>query len=253
MIPIGAILGGVQLAAGLIQNANKEDPQQVQETAEMKAARARAREMAKSGFTPEEKAAFKQNLAATGNTAFRRAIDLGGGSLAAAIRAGINTQQLGAQNQFAGQDAQLKRSNIAQSNSLEQGYQALKNQQVAQQNQLAQQQNAAASQSINSGMGNIGSALNLSQALNYQPNAGMAGAQTPLSQTPLSQQPFSAGVPSMTPSGQVQPVGLGNYQIGSNANVAATNTNPFYNNLYNQDPYGLYFGGALGNYNIGAR
>lgn len=239
-------LGAVQTGVGLYQASQAEDPEQVQETAEMKAARARAREMAKSGFTPEEKAAFKQSLAASGNTAFRRAVDMGGGNLAAAIRAGINSQQLGAQNQFAGQDAQLKRSNIAQSNSLEQGYQALKNQQVAQQNQLAQQQNAAASQSINSGMGNMVGALNLSQALKYNPS-GVNGAQTPTTQTP-----FAAGVPTMTPSGQVQPVGLGNYQIGANANVAATNANPFYNNLYNQDPYGLYFGG-LGNYNIGAR
>lgn len=179
MVGIASLaLGAIQTGVGIYQAANAEKPQDVQETLEMKAARERARQMAQSGFTPQEKAAFKQSLAASGNTAFRRAVDIGGGK-SAAIRAGINSQQLGAQNQFASQDAALHRQNIGMSNSLEQGYQGLKNTQVAQNNALAQQQNQAASQSINSGMSNLGSALNLQQALNYQPNAGVAGTSTP--------------------------------------------------------------------------
>lgn len=228
-------LGAVQTGIGLYQAANAEDPQQYQETSEMRAARARAAQMAQSGFTPAEKAAFKQSLSATGNTAYRRGVDLAGGNLAGALRAGINAQQLNAQNQFAGQDAQLHRQNIAQSNSLEQGYQGLKNAQVDQQRQLAQQQAAAASQSINSGMGNMGSALNLQQALNYQPNMGGGGSNAPMTQTPAY---GYSDIPTMTPSGQVAPVGLGNYQIGANSNVQGYQPNMFYNpnTTYN---YGL--------------
>lgn len=188
----------------------------------MKAARQRAAEMAKMGFTPQEKAAFKQSLAASGSTAFRRAVDIGGGNLSAAIRAGINSQQLGAQNQFASQDAALHRQNIGMSNSLEQGYQGLKNTQVAQNNALAQQQNQAASQSINSGMSNLGSALNLQQALNYQPNAGVAGGAS----TPTVGGGYG-GV--LTPSGQ----GGGNAwynptTIGANGNAVAMNPSSQY-------------------------
>lgn len=179
MVGIASLaLGAVQLAAGLAQNANRETPEQYQETAEMKAARSRAAQMAKSGFTPAEKAAFKQSLAATGNTAYRRGVDLAG-NLAGALRAVINAQQLNAQNQFAGQDAQLMRQNISQSNALEQGYQGLKNAQTDQQRQVAAQQAQAAQQSINSGLGNLGSALNLQQALNYQPNMG-GGSNAPM-------------------------------------------------------------------------
>lgn len=235
MIGIASLaLGAVQMGVGLYQAANAEDPQQYQETSEMRAARSRAAQMAQSGFTPAEKAAFKQSLAATGNTAFRRGVDLAGG-LAGALRAGINAQQLNAQNQFAGQDAQLHRQNIAQSNSLEQGYQGLKNAQVDQQRQVAQQQNASATQSINSGLGNLGSALNLQQALNYQPNMGGGGSNAPMTQTPAY---GYSDIPTMTPSGQVAPVGLGNYQIGANSNVQGYQPNMFYNpnTTYN---YGL--------------
>lgn len=227
-------LGAVQAGIGLYQAANAEDPQQYQETSEMRAARSRAAQMAQSGFTPAEKAAFKQSLAATGNTAYRRGVDLAGGSLAGALRAGINAQQLNAQNQFAGQDAQLHRQNIAQSNSLEQGYQGLKNAQVDQQRQVAQQQAAAASQSINSGLGNMGSALNLQQALKWQPNT-VGGTNNPITQ---NQEYSYSDIPTMTPSGQVAPVGLGNYQIGANSNVQGYQPNMFYNpnTTYN---YGL--------------
>lgn len=236
-------LGAFQTVKGLIDASQAQDPTQVQETAEMKAARERARQMAQSGFTPQEKAAFKQSLAASGNTAFRRAVDIGGGNLSAAIRAGINSQQLGAQNQFASQDAQLRRQNIGMSNSLEQGYQGLKNTQVAQNNALAQQQNQAASQSVNSGMSNLGSALNLQQALNYQPNAGGVN----VTNAPITQ-PFGTGVPTMTPSGQMGNSYYNPTTIGQFGNAQATQ-NPY---MFQQNPYANLFGGGLGgNYNIG--
>lgn len=236
MVGIASLaLGAVELAAGLAQNANRETPEQYQETAEMKSARARGRQMAQGGFTPAEKAAFKQSLAATGNTAYRRGVDLAGGNLAGALRAGINAQQLNAQNQFSGQDAQLMRQNISQSNALEQGYQGLKNAQTDQQRQVAAQQAQAAQQSINSGLGNLGSALNLQQALNYQPNMGGGGSNAPMTQ---NQGYGYSDIPTMTPSGQVAPVGLGNYQIGANSNVQGYQPNMFYNpnTTYN---YGL--------------
>lgn len=197
-------LGGIQTVAGLIQNATKDKPEQYEETAEMKAARARAREMAKRGFTAEEEAAFRQSSAATGNTQFRRGVDMGGGNLAAALRASINANQLNANNQHAAQGAQIMRQNIGMSNSLEQGYQGLQNSIVDQQRQVAAQQAQAASQSINSGITGIGNALNLQQALKY--NATLPnGQQSPINITnataPTASVNYTTSQPNLGTSG----------------------------------------------------
>lgn len=216
-------LGAIQTGVGIYQASQAQDPTQVEETAEMKKAREEARKMAQGGFTAQETAAFKQALAAQDSTDYKRATDMGGGNLAAAFRGALNARKLNALNKFASDDANLMRQNQRYSNSLEQGYQSLKNTQVGQQNALAAQQAGAAQQSINSGMSNLGSALNLQQALNYQPNMGGGGSNAPMTQTPAY---GYSDIPTMTPSGQVVPVGLGNYQIGANSNVTAP-SNPY--------------------------
>jgi hypothetical protein len=61
--------------------------------------------MAQRGYTPQEEGAFKNNLATNQNTAYNNAINQSGGNLAQAINAGLQSQNIGALNQFAANDA----------------------------------------------------------------------------------------------------------------------------------------------------
>ncbi len=111
------------------------------------------------GFDPSEKAAFNQNIAQQQNTGFQQGIQQSGGNLAQALSAGFGAQNLGAQNQFAGQDAQLHRQNIgdwgAAAGQL-QGQQNLINQQKIQRRTQLEQAYGGA---LNAGLTNISSGL----------------------------------------------------------------------------------------------
>jgi len=85
---------------------------------ELREAYNRAQGMARFGFSPSEKAAFRQNVAQDINTQSQRALDIGGGNLAKTISRMGQISNLGAENQFAAQDAALKRQNIQQANAL---------------------------------------------------------------------------------------------------------------------------------------
>lgn len=168
------VLGAVQTGVGLYKLSQEGDAPTAGITPEMKAAYARAEQRAKSGFSPQEKAAYESSLATAGNTAYRRGVDMGGGSMAQALRAGINAQQLGARNQFAATDAQLQRENIRYADSLAQQIQSQKNLQTAQELQQYNQRQQAYGQALQSGLGNIAGSLNATQAL----NSNMGGVQT---------------------------------------------------------------------------
>lgn len=182
------VLGAVQTGVGLYKLSQEGDAPTAGITPEMKAAYARANDRAKAGFTPQEKAAYNQSLATAGNTAYRRGVDMSGGSLAGALRAGINAQQLGARNQFAATDAQLQRENIRYADSLAQQMQSQKNLQTAQELQQYNQRQQAYGQAMQSGLSNITGSLNATQALN-------SGANTPQTESlggPYTQVNYSA-------------------------------------------------------------
>ena len=90
----------------------------------------RAEGLTNRGYTPEEEAAFKQNIAENRNAAYRNATDMSGGSLSGAISGVLNAQKLGAYNQFAAEDAALKRRNIQYADSLARALQAQQNMHV---------------------------------------------------------------------------------------------------------------------------
>jgi hypothetical protein len=60
------------------------------------------------GFNSAQKAQFNSNLAQQNNTAFQNAVARSGGNLSKAINAAINSQNIGGQNQFAVNDANLQ-------------------------------------------------------------------------------------------------------------------------------------------------
>lgn len=81
------------------------------------AAYQRAQQMSQRGYTPEQEAAFKSNLATNQNTAYRNAVSQSGGNLAQAINAGLQSQNIGALNQFAADDASKRQQNIQYADS----------------------------------------------------------------------------------------------------------------------------------------
>jgi len=96
-------------------------------TPELKSAYDRSEQMAKYGYTPSESAAFKNNLTRANNLSYQRATDSAGGNLASAINRGIQSNNIGALNQFAGADAGLKRQNIKYADTLAQAMQHQQN------------------------------------------------------------------------------------------------------------------------------
>lgn len=66
---------------------------------------------ANQGYSQAERNNFNQGVAQQQNTAQRQAIDTSGGQLSNAINGTLNASRLGAQNQFASQDNQIRRQN----------------------------------------------------------------------------------------------------------------------------------------------
>jgi hypothetical protein len=180
---LGAIQAGLgiyQLIRGGIEQNKLNNMKQPTYglTSSMKSAKAQAEQMAQMGYTPQERAAFEQRLATSGNTAFRRATDMSGGNMAQALQGALNAQNIAAQNQFAAQDAALRRQNIAARNQLYGTEQNLENQNVATQNQLMMARAQSLGAQRQSGMSNLVGALGGLMG-------GMGGTSSPKS-TPVT-------------------------------------------------------------------
>lgn len=132
------------------------------------------------GYTPEETAAFTQNLAMNNNAAFQRAKDIGGGNLSSAIGAGINYGNIGALNKFAASDAALRRETQMQNQG--QLYNLagqLQNQQnLADQAKIQQrmQLESAYGQALQQGLGQIQNAPGQFASI-YTAGGGFGGSQ----------------------------------------------------------------------------
>lgn len=87
----------------------------------------RANRMSAYGFSPEERAGFRQNVAQDINTQSRRALDIGGGNLARTISRFGTIANLGAENKFAAQDAQQHSNNIRYADNLTREIQGIHN------------------------------------------------------------------------------------------------------------------------------
>jgi hypothetical protein len=159
---------------------------------EMKAAQDRAQQMAAFGYTPQETAAFKQNIAQQQNTGFRQGVNMSGGNLAQALQVGLGAQKLGAFNQFAGADAALHRQNIRYADSLTQALQGQGNliasNDIRRRYALEQAYGGAMTVGSENVMKNIGPLAGTLASM-YKGQGGQAGAAAQGLQTSTSNQP----------------------------------------------------------------
>ncbi len=178
MAAIPAAIGLAQSAVGFA-NLNKLSKQKLpmyQQTPEMMASAARANQMAQGGFTSAEQGAFDARMAQQGNQRYRLAATQGGGNLASAINAGIQYGNIGAQQQFAAQDAQLQRQNIKYADSFSQYAQNLANMNTSYMQQRRAQQEQAAGGAAQTGLNNIAGAAamaNFSKGMGNTPSANI--------------------------------------------------------------------------------
>lgn len=93
-------------------------PEMQPATPEETAMLGRAKKGAEYGFSPEQKAAYFQDLARENNKSYSKAIQYGGNTMAGAIQGGINFSNLGATTKFASADASLKKGNERYADSL---------------------------------------------------------------------------------------------------------------------------------------
>ena len=172
---------------------------------------------ANQGFTGAETAAFKQNVAQQQNTGFQQGVSMSGGNLAQALASGFKAQNIGAMNQFAGQDAQLHRQNIeawgGAAGQMQQQQNLINQQKIQHRMQLESAYGGA----LKSGLGNITNGLMGGLGLGSM----MQGQQN------QSQQPPSYGYSSAS-------YGMGNPSM--NQNQAQQNIQNDQNSFYNADP-----------------
>ncbi len=159
-------LGLAELGLGLhgLNQLSKQAMPQYLASAQLNTAYNRANKMAEMGYTPEEIAAFHNNLSQSNNTVYQNAIQQGGGNLAGAINAGIQSQNIGALNNFAGQDAALKRSNMQYANSFAPQFQNIQDENTRTALQQRMMREQALGGAANAGLTNLTGALNLYQA-----------------------------------------------------------------------------------------
>lgn len=127
----------------------------------------RAEGMSTRGYSPEETAAFRQNLAGTSAQRYQRATDMAGGGLSQAIQGGINYGNIRGLVNFAADDASLHRRNIQYADSIARQIQGQKNLITQSQQDRYRQVEGAYGAEFTKGLENIVNPLNLTQAINF--------------------------------------------------------------------------------------
>jgi hypothetical protein len=131
----------------------------------------RAEQNAQTGFSPQERAAFVQKLAQQQSAAYRKATDMSGGSLASALNKGIQAQNIGAQTDFATNDATLKRRNITYADSLARAMQSQHNMQTQAENHRRLLEEQYLGTAGSQGMTNMANAVGGAGSLLFAQNA----------------------------------------------------------------------------------
>jgi hypothetical protein len=181
---VGAVLGIVQAGvglAGLISSSKDKDKGIPEEAPELRSAYQRAVEQSKYGYDAQQKAAFDQKLAAEGNTAYRKGVDMGGGSLSAAVNSGIHAMQLNARNEFAMNDASLKMQKQAPVYSLAGQIQGQNNLKAGYYNQQYNAEQQAYGGALKAGTESFGNAIKQNQYMDFMKDmyGQNGGANTP--------------------------------------------------------------------------
>jgi hypothetical protein len=177
LLAIGAGAAAVKGIAGAIQTSkankalaeiNKTAAPDYTEDPRLTQAYNQAQAMSNRGYTAEESNAFKQQLARTQMAQKQSALDLTGGQMGGAINSVLNANQTGAINQFAAQDAGLRRQNMAYAGGLAQAVQSQQNminqQKIARRQMLEQAYGTAAAQGKENMFGAFDSLTNVAVA-----------------------------------------------------------------------------------------
>lgn len=141
-------------------------PQGYNVTPEQQQSYDRAQKDAMSGYSAQERAAYLSNMASRNNAGYSRALKFGGNGLAGAIQAGVNYGNSKNLNEFAANDAQLRRSNIRYADNRGDVISGQRNRQTQLKNQEYNQAAAAYGSAIKAGKENVFNAVNMFTALN---------------------------------------------------------------------------------------
>jgi hypothetical protein len=202
-------LGAIQTVGSLIMlnNLRKTPRARYEITPEMQDSYGRAQQMAQSGFTGAEQAAFQQNMAQNQNAAFQNASQMAGGGMGRAISGGLLSNRLGALNQFAGQDAALMRQNVRYADQRGDTISGQRNRQTAEDINYRNMQERAIGESLKAGTTNLASGINSTQATGGfgggQQGLGMGGGNMSSNSSGGFGMPNTFGI---QPSGFEQPV-----------------------------------------------
>ncbi len=221
-IVAGLIIGGITTAYGLYQSyksqqaleeMEKEERAEYKVSPEMQRAYQRAEETAKTGYTPEETAAFRQQLATSGATAYQRSVDIGGGGMAQTMRAGIQAQNIGAISQFAAGGAARRQQNIRYADAIAARMQSIQNLQtredIARRTRTEEAYGAAGKAGAENIIGGISTGVGLA--------AGAIGEDTT--------QPVTESAPGGIASGAFSQASLG-YESGIGGETLMKKLNP---------------------------
>jgi hypothetical protein len=160
-------LGAYQAIKGAqgLKRLNQEARPEYSVSPEMQSAFAMAKDRTRYGYDPRQAAAFKQGVAQQQNTGFQQGVSMAGGNLAQALRTGFKVQNIGALNRFASDDAGLQAANINRfyglASQLQQQKNLIQGERISRRNALE----GAYGGAVKSGLNNIASSLNLTQAM----------------------------------------------------------------------------------------
>lgn len=165
--PMQSVLGLVQVAGGVMgaKKLQKEEYPSYKPISALQQAKVRSGQFAQMGYTPEQTANFRQDLARIGNEDYLNAINLSGGSLSRALNSRRNTMRFGALNQFAQGDAAQRMSNIRYDDSITGQLQSLANMETQNKLQRRIMLEQAYGQAIKTGTENITNSFDSGQAL----------------------------------------------------------------------------------------
>lgn len=127
---IGQSLYKDSQAKKALNKLNETPISEISVSPELQNSYGRAESMSKYGFSPEETAAFNQNLARSQSTQFQNAKDIGGGQLSGAINSLDNANNIGAINNFAAKGTGLQLEKIQHADELAGQIQNIKDRKV---------------------------------------------------------------------------------------------------------------------------
>lgn len=163
-------LGGFQTLLGYrgLNRLSKEAMPGYSASPQLTAASNRAQEASQRGYTPEQEAEFKNNLAINQNTAYKNAIAQSGGNLAQAINAGLQSQNINALNQFAADDSAKRQQNIQYADSFAPRFQNIQDENTRNALNYRMMREQALGNAVSQGQTNLATGLNAGLASIYK-------------------------------------------------------------------------------------